>query len=140
MNDNKGKRAAIGGIVGSSFGGKIVNCHSSCKIIVRGEVGSADVGGIAGRTRGTEVAGCTSESEIVYLPPTKVLNDVKQTVSRQVANSEVVAELHRQIDLMNESKDIGSFRNSYNRFVESAAKHVAVLKPIVDMLKQWADQ
>lgn len=65
--DKSGKRkGAIGGLVGRSVGGKIVDCHANGKIIINGKPNDVNVGGLVGQSENTEIVNSSADVKVEF--------------------------------------------------------------------------
>ncbi len=65
--DESGKRkGAVGGLVGRSIGGKIVDCHADGNIIIKGKPKDANVGGLVGQSENTEIVNSSADVKVEF--------------------------------------------------------------------------
>ena len=62
----KGNKRAIGGLIGASKGGRVINSYFKGKITIHGKPEDVDAGSLIGRSEDTEVVNSSANAEIEY--------------------------------------------------------------------------
>ena len=74
MKQNKSSKKpkpAVGGLVGSSSGGRIENSHFEGKIRINGNQKDVNVGGLVGRSENTEIVNSSANAKIEFANETE---------------------------------------------------------------------
>lgn len=114
----------IGGIVGYSRGGSIIDCHDgSTKIIQadfedyrKGKLNGINVGGIAGKAVNTEITGSTSSGKIIIYDPKK-FSDLESAINELIKDPQKRADAIEALEELDESVNKGGTAEKVERLL-----------------------
>lgn len=133
-------KRCIGGLVGKSTGGKIINCHVSGKIAVSGKDGSSAIGGLVGEAIDTDIINSSADVTIENLDEGLFL-ELKELLQENVKDKIERKNLLRLVDKMKklQNKPI-EFGKVYDKFISAAAKHITIIDHLLLLIEKFVSQ